>query len=151
MVKVQRSEVRDESEKHRVSLSMKSVVGQQLMDVCKVWESKGAVFCAERFTLVEIRPYVLRSVPLFAASAVSGLHLHGWSQFETQGSTASRNKKKQLGSAADQVRVVELGSRINVSESCWCLLNEDSFGTAPIWYQQSMATGPPLCWCSLWE
>lgn len=37
----------------------------------------------------------------------------------------------------------------NVTEKLWCLLIEDCFGTAPIWYQQSMATGPPTTQCSL--
>jgi len=37
----------------------------------------------------------------------------------------------------------------NITENLWCFLIEDCFGTAPIWFQQSMATGPPTNQCSL--
>jgi len=234
-----------EAEKRTVSLSLKSVVGQQLIDVVhRSGPSKGAVFNSERFIFGEIRPYLLRSanrpnwvdvsvkyvsesnaildgrhvsqhkqtedqrrvctekhsdydagfraddesqnghltvdvevlrrlvaldialhgdfalmfggakvvegskgnrsVPLFAETTRLGLQLQGLIGFESVRSAASHRESKYLGKVDDRARVVELGSRINVSESCWCLLREDGFGTAPIWYQQSMATGPPI-------
>jgi hypothetical protein len=231
MVKVQRKEMREaafEAEKRTVSLSLKSAVGQQLIDVVdRSGLSKGAVFNAERFIFGEIRPYLLRSanrphwvdvsgkpasesrsilegrhdagfrvaeesdhrqngqskvdmealrrlvaldvvlhgdfasklggailvegseencssVPIFAESTSLGLQFQGLSWFKTLGSAASHSESKHLDAVDHRARVVELGSRINVSTSCWCLLIEDGFGTAPIWYQQSMATGPPI-------
>jgi hypothetical protein len=235
MVKVQRKEMREaafEAEKRTVSLSLKSAVGQQLIDVVdRSGLSKGAVFNSERFIFGEIRPYLLRSanrpnwvdvsvksasesssildgrheagfrgddgsdhhqngqskvdvevlrrlvaldvvlhgdfasklggakvaegskenciVPIFAESTNLGLQFQGLSWFETLGSAASHSESKHLDAIDHRARAVDLGSRINVSESCWCLLSEDGFGTAPIWYQQSMATGPPIGKCSL--
>jgi hypothetical protein len=232
MVKVQRKVMREaafEAEKRTVSLSMKSVVGQPLIDVSRSGEAKGGVFNSERFIFGEIRPYLLRSAnrphwvemtvksaaessgigtvqhsagfrtdeyesvhsrvdlevlrrlvaldivlhgfvssvlgaareadgleehrngPFSAHSTKAGLRFDVLSWLETLSSATAHSEGKQSSGFDQRARVVDdIGSRINVCGSCTSLLNEDSFGTAPIWYQQSMATGPPVGKCSLW-
>jgi len=86
---------------------------------------------------------------LDANHSAMGVKGHGLRWFVAADAAAHHSHRGKASISGEGLCSAGYCSWNNITENLWCVLIEDCFGTAPIWYQQSMATGPPTSQCSL--